>query len=292
MRPTLVCMNEHISSFDASTDPTQKLSRVAAQVMMGATLLAGTVGLLAHGPIPLSADTHVYADSLTRLGLPHAANVLSHLPLLIVALVGCLACWGRRARAPMLAAWALFLALVALGALAGAAYHADPRDGRFLVVHAAIGSASCVLSLIFLAERLGAGFARAGGLALAALSGPLVCALGTGVADLRWALALQCLPVVLMPLVVWGLPSRGLAGSHWLVALVLYALAECAGVADMAIWSATAGTFAGMALSHLLLAACVGWLAYGAVRSSFVASAAVELSADCSSRATSASTAG
>jgi len=274
------------STFDAIGEPA-KVSRLAAQVMMGATLLAGVAGLLAHGPIALAPDTHRFADALPRLGLANGSNVLSHLPLLAAGLLGFVACWRRRATAPMLGRWALFFALVAIAAVAGGIYHARPDDERFLVVHAAIGSASCVLSLIFVSERLGAVFASAGVLALAALAGPAVWALGPGVADLRWTLALQCLPVVLMPLVVWGLPSRGLRGSHWMVALGLYALAECASLADEAIWNATAGAIGGMALSHAMLAACVGWLAYGVV-----AGAAAAPSADCSSRATSATIAG
>lgn len=287
----------HASSFDTIVGPTQKMSRLAAQVLMGATLVAGLAGLLAHGPIALAADTHRFADALPRFELANGANVLSHLPLLAAAALGMLACLKRRSIAPSMSAWALFFALVCLAASAGAVYHAHPDDARFLVVHAAIGSASCVLSLIFIAERLGATFIGIGPLAAAALAGPTAWALGAGVADLRWMLALQCLPVVLMPLVVWGLPSRGLRGSQWLVALGLYALAECAGVADAAIWNATAGLLGGMALSHVMLAACVGWLAYGATRSAFDSGSAANEpalppSADSSSRVTSATTAG
>lgn len=277
------------------------MSRLAAQVMMGATLLAGVAGLLAHGPIALAGNGHRFADALTRLGIPHAANVLSHMPLLAVALAAALACGRRSHDAPPLRAWTLFFALVALSAVAGSLYHARPGDERFLFVHALIGSASCVLSLIFVSERLTVSIERMWPLALAALAGPAVWVFGAGVQDLRWMLALQCLPVVLMPLVVWGLPSRGLPGSDWLVALGLYALAECASVADPAIWEATRGGIGGMALSHVLLAACIGWLARSAVDSAAMTPTAQPTaapddsparSAECSSRATSATTAG
>ncbi|MGA0612298.1 DUF6962 family protein [Caldimonas sp. KR1-144] len=298
VRPTLVCMNESSPVIDGRAKPAQQMSRLAAKVMMGATLLAGTAGLLAHGAVPLAADAHRQADALGQSG---AANVWSHLPLLAAAVFGSAACARRRHLGALMGAWALFFSLVAMAAVAGASYHAQPDDRRFMFVHALIGSASCVLSLIFVAERLGPMAARTAPLAIAALAGPAAWTLGAGVDDLRWMLALQCLPVVLMPLVVWGLPSRGLAGRQWLVALGLYALAECAGVADAAIWHATAGWFGGMALSHVMLGACIGWLAHAAARSTqpadqpvaeAIAPLSVSASAECSSRSTSATTAG
>lgn len=247
-------------------DDADRLTALAARGLLAATLLAGLIGLLAHGPIAVEGAVLQQADTRALGSLPNAVNVLSHLPLLIVAVLGFRACLGLMRRGQRRATlwargWGLFFGCVALGALTGAAFHAQPGVARLLAVEAAIGSASATLALLFLAERMSFGLLRGQWLALAAAAGPAAALAAAGSDDLRVLVALEFLPIVLVPLGVWRLPSRGMPGRDWIVAFAICAGAHVAAWADLPLWHLSRGGVGGLALSHLLLALCVAWLA-------------------------------
>ncbi|WP_130430988.1 hypothetical protein [Rivibacter subsaxonicus] len=247
-------------------DDADRLTALAARGLLAATLLAGLIGLLANGPIEVGHAVLQQADTRALGALPNAVNVLSHLPLLIVAALACRACLDLTRRGPRRASlwargWALFFACVALGALGGAAFHAQPGVARLLVVDAAIGSASAVLALLFLAERINFGLLRGHWLVLAAAAGPVAALVAAASDDLRVLVALEFLPIVLVPLGVWRLPSRGMPGRDWIVAFAICVGAHVAAWADLPLWHLSRGAIGGLALSHLMLALCVAWLA-------------------------------
>lgn len=244
-------------------DPTNAL---AARGLLCATLLAGLIGLIARGPIEIGGLGLQQADVRALGALPNAVNVLSHLPLLLVALVAGRACMAHMNQGPRRVAtwargWALLFASVAVGAVSGAAFHWLPTVGGQLLVDAAIASASAIVTLLFLAERLSLGLLRWRWLLAAAVSGPLAALLASLGDDLRWLMALEYLPMVLVPMAVWRLPSRGMPGRDWIVASAINLVAHVASWADEPIWRLTQGAIGGLALSHLLLALCVAWLA-------------------------------
>lgn len=249
-----------------SSDAADPTTALAARGLLCATLVAGLVGLIACGPIEIGGPALQQADGRAIGILPNAVNVLSHLPLLLVALVSSHACLRLVGESPRRVAmwargWALVFGCVALGALAGAVFHARPAAAGQLLVGAAIGSASALVALLFLAERLRTGLLRGRWLLAATLAGPLAALLAATTNDLRGLVALEYLPLVLVPLAVWRLPSRGIPNRDWIVAFVINMAAHMASWADTPIWRTTQGAIGGLALSHLLLALCVAWLA-------------------------------
>ena len=247
----------------ATPDPTNAL---AARGLLFATLAAGLIGLIACGPIEIGGQGLQQADDRAFSALPNAVNVLSHLPLLLVALVSGRACMalanqGPRRVATWARGWALLFAGVAIGALSGAAFHWRPSVAGQLLVDAAIASASAIVTLLFLAERLNLGLLRGRWLLAATLSGPLAALLAATSHDLRGLVALEYLPLVLVPMAVWRLPGRGLPGRDWIVAFAINLAAHVSSWADAPIWRLTQGAIGGLAVSHLLLALCVAWLA-------------------------------
>jgi hypothetical protein len=164
-------------------------------------------------------------------------------------------------------AWRAFFVLAALAVAAGAVQHVAPTGVGYVLARVPVASACAVLTLVFLAERLGRGWIAPRALRAALLAGPVAGGLcfiaqaAHGMPDLRWLFWLELLPVLLLPLGVWGLQSRGLGGRDWLIPLACFALAESA--VWLGAWdSAATGAFDGQALHHLALAASLGWLAW------------------------------
>lgn len=109
----------------------------------------------------------------------------------------------------------------------GAAFH--------VITEALLGSACALAALLYVAERLGPRRVSAPVLMGATLAGPAfaACALllagGHGSAiDLRLVGWLQALPFVVLPTMVWRLPSTGLRGGDWLVAVLAYGAGQAA----------------------------------------------------------------
>ena len=194
-RPRRVAQSAHVQRpHSFPLDDAGRLTALAARGLLAATLLAGLIGLLAHGPIEIVGGALRQADTRAFGPLPNAVNVLSHLPLLLVAVLACRACLALTRRSPRRATlwargWTLFFGCVALGALVGAAFHAQPSVARQLLVEAAIGSASAVLALLFLAEHMSFGLLRGHWLLLAGATGPAAALAAAASGDVRLLVA-------------------------------------------------------------------------------------------------------
>ena len=164
------------------------------------------------------------------------------------------------------------LAAITLAVVASIADHLTPGTPGFVLDKLVTGSACALLATLFLAERLGPRWTSAPALAAALVAGPLGAALAllamtlTGQPDLRLLLWLEHLPLLLAPVAVWSLPSRGLADRDWLVALLALLTAKALDFGHLGIWLATGAAISGHALHHLPLAAAVGWLAWRVAR--------------------------
>lgn len=249
-----------------------QLSTRCALALLGAMLFASLMGLLAWGPVGYPAQTDRNTDSRTVLGLVQGWNLLSLLPLFAATVVGTVGLRRHRAGGPRRLAWRLFFGAAMLTTVVGALDHLAPGDVGFLLRQVATASVCVLLSLIYLAERLGPRWVTPGLLAAAVASGPLgglacaACAAWLGGPDMRWLLWLESLPVLLMPLGVWGLRSDGLRPRDWFVALLWFAAARVVDAADGWVWQASGGAVSGHAVHHLLLAGCIGWLAWRVLR--------------------------
>lgn len=246
-----------------------QLSRRCALAVLVSMLVAMVVGLLAWGPIGLEGRERRLTDPRLMLGLLNGWTVLLQLPLGLAAVAGAL---GARREGAMARAWQLFFWLTTLAVLSSAIDHLSPSTTGYVLSKVPTASACAVLSLLFLAERLGRGWVMPSLLGLATALGPLgaIVCLGslalTGQADMRLLLWCEYLPMLLVPLGVWSLRSRGLTGSDWLVGLMWFAAAKLVDWADLPVWQASGGTITGHALHHLPLAACLGWLAWRVAR--------------------------
>lgn len=243
-----------------------------ALAVLASMLFASVTGLLAWGPVGFGEQVHRVTDPRAVFGLLNGGSVVLQLPLLAAAAAGVRGMRHSRAGAALRRAWALFFAAVLLATLIGIADHLAPSDSGDLLTRVATGSVCAVLSALFLAERLGAGWVSAAALRLALASGPLgglLCLASQallGAPDLRGLLWLEYLPVLLLPLGVWKLRSAGLSGRDWLVALLCFGAAKLVDWADGPVWQASGGVISGHALHHLPLLLCVAWLAWRAPR--------------------------
>ncbi len=123
------------SSTTASQSSTARVAFLALCALLAPWLAAWLLPAFAQ-----PQSFHDYADQRAWLGLPHAADVLSNLPFLVVGAFGLhfvLRGWhtmNRNAFADQRAAWpyAVLFGGVALTAFGSALYHAQPNDATLL----------------------------------------------------------------------------------------------------------------------------------------------------------------
>lgn len=241
-----------------------------ALAVLAAALAACAMGLLAWGPVAPGPDLHAF-------GMAADGWTVSALAFLLVA-PGVAAAWFGWRSAHATAhrmwrhAWRAFFAVSALAVAVAALDHLLPNAMGQLLVSVPAASACAVVSLLFVAERLGRAWIAPPALAAALLAGPVagvacwMAQVVTGAADVRMLLWVQALPLLMIPLGVWGLRSRGLSSLDWLVALALLCVAEATNWAGPALSRATGSHAAIEAVHHLALAATLAWMAHALAR--------------------------
>lgn len=246
-------------------------------------VLVALIALWAHGPIAQWSDYHAFADTRSWLGIPNAANVLSNLPFAFVAWVGLhrlpRSDLAPQARLP----WLAFCVSLICTAAGSALYHWAPNNAALVADRVPIAWACAALLCAFLAERADPRWAGPAPLAAA-----LLLATGSvawwwfteqsGQGDLRPYLAVQFLPMLLVPLALaWQLRARHAgavpAGAWWAV-LGWYAAAKLMELADAWVLS-TIQVASGHMLKHLLAAVGAAWIVGAATRPAPSSGAAV-----------------
>lgn len=225
------------------------------------------IALVWHGPIAQPAHYHHFAEQLKWLGIPHAQNVLTNLPFLVIGLWGI---WQIKrltiVGAVEYRAWYGFFLGLILTAIGSAYYHWDPTNARLIWDRIPITFAfSCLLTAI-LAERISTRLAIISFLPL------VLYGVGSvwywywtevhGHSDLRPYLLIQLAPVLLIPLILKLYPARYTHGWMLLLTVLWYILAKVAEGLDNTIYQWN-GIIAGHAIKHLLAAlACmqVAWM--------------------------------
>lgn len=225
--------------------------------------LAAAAGLWLHGPIVQWAHYHDFADAASWGGLPNAANVLSNLPFLAVGLWAAQRLRRAAPRGPAHRAWMSLALAVACTAFGSAIYHWAPSDTTLVLDRLPIAWACASLLCALLAERASPAWSHAAPLAGALLFATLAVAAWAWSGDLRLYVAVQFLPMLLVPAVLalrLAPTSAGaVPGRDWLVVLALYAAAKGMEAADHAVLD-TLALLSGHTLKHLLAAAAAGWL--------------------------------
>ena len=274
-----------------------QLGRRCALVMLASMTLAVTMGLMAWGPIELTADSHRYADEPVGLGLFGAANVWVNAAMFAAGAWGWHATRGNRWPLELRMPWQLFHACAMVSAGAAALYHTRPQDTLFVLTHVATASGFVMLTLGLLAERV---HPRFGSLPVCGVvmlgivltgSGLLLAQAQGGRLDMRPLLLLEIIPVLVIPAGALSLPGRSTAVFDWVVVLALYALSKLFEAGDAFLLQAT-GWISGHTLMHLALTAAVGWMAYRAVLARAATGSSGETFGETNQRDTSLNTAG
>src|SRR5690606_18841412 len=130
------------------------LTRRATVALMLAMAVAATAGLLAWGPVGVSAGTHQFADARALWGVPYGGNVWSHLPLLPIGVWGLWRVSRLPATEPLRWVWACFFCCQMLATVGGMIYHWRPHDASFVWDHVPRSAACALFSAAFLAERI------------------------------------------------------------------------------------------------------------------------------------------
>lgn len=273
----------------------EQLGRRCALVMLASMTFAVAMGLLAWGPVELTASAHRYADTRVWLGVAGAANVWVNAAMLAAAAWGWHATrsshWPAHLRTP----WQLFHLCTIVSGGAAALYQARPQDTLYVLSHVATASGFVMLTLGLIAERVHSRFGSFRvcllvlfGIALTG-SAMLFARSQAGHLDMRPLLLLEIIPVLVIPAGALSLPGRWTDVSDWVVVLTLYALAKLFETGDAQVLEAS-GWISGHTLMHLALTAAVAWMGYCAVLARAGPASAGERSGEASHRDTSLNT--
>jgi hypothetical protein len=243
--------------------------------------------LLVAAPIAQPAQYIHFADTRAWLGIPNAADVLSNLPFLLVGAWGLWQWpqWQRELAPCQRTAWGVFAVSIALTAFGSSLFHWQPNTDTITLDRLPIAWACSALLCAFLAERVNARWGAVSSVVL----GVLIATAATlwwwwgerwaGGGDLRAYIAVQLLPMLLIPLGLLlrlrrdGLASRSRDAAWWW-ALGLYALAKLTEALDGPLLHATE-LVSGHTLKHLLAAGAAAALLHGAVQAARSAGRAV-----------------
>lgn len=258
---------ENLSRPSSITTP----SRSAWLVLPG---LAAVIALWSQGPIAQWSDYHAFADTRSWLGLPNAANVLSNLPFALVAWAGLRRLPKSMLPAPVRLAWLVLCVSLLFTAAGSALYHWAPNNAALVADRIPIAWACAALLCAFLAERADPRWAGPVPLAAALLLATAAVAWWwfteqRGRGDLRPYLAVQFLPMLLVPVALWlKLPTRhagAVPTSAWWAVLGWYGAAKVMELADAWVLSAIQVS-SGHTLKHLLAAVGAAWIVAAATR--------------------------
>lgn len=223
---------------------------------------ASTLGIALLPPIPQHPGYHDFADQRTLWAVPHALNVLSNLPFVLVGIAGLLACRRRSDERDL---YAVFFAGIVLTGFGSAWYHLAPDHERLVWDRLPMTLGFMGLLAATIGERVSLAWARR-------LLAPL---LGVGLASVLWWIRGERLgagdlrPYVLVQFLsliviasLLALYPRRYSHPHLLwLGLAAYALAKLCETLDAEIFAASAGLVSGHTIKHLVAAVGLGCLA-------------------------------
>ena len=236
--------------------------RLRVGIVLSLTILPLGV-MLAVKPFPQPLSYHNFADQRPMLCVPHALNVLSNLPFVIVGMCGLLVLYRRRMQPPCDALqttkerhhYLVFFLCIALTGIGSAYYHAEPTNDRLMWDRLPLAMAFMALFASVIAERVSI---RAGNV----LFWPLVL-LGAGsvlywhhtemkgAGDLRLYLLVQFFPMLVLPFVLALFPPRYTRTGDLIGALAWYVVAKVLELLDYQVYAA-GQLVSGHTLKHLV----------------------------------------
>jgi hypothetical protein len=219
-------------------------------------------------PIPQPMEYHAFADSRKFLGIPNAFDVISNLAFVVVG--GGWLYWLRRTKSregghfqktSEYRIYQLFFLSVFFTGFGSAYYHLEPNNATLVWDRLPLAVAMVTILAAVIAERVHLKLGEW-------ISIPLVIyavvsviywdySERQGSGDLRLYLLVQCLPLVLIPLILLMYPNRDRLIKYMIIALVGLLGARFTEFYDKEIFCLTSETISGHTLKHLFAALAV-----------------------------------
>ena len=222
------------------------------------TLLALAAPWIAAALLPSMAQPqayHQFADQRPWLGVPHAANVLTNLPFLLVGAFGLALVWQRRRGSSAAVGYAVLFVGVALTAFGSAWYHAAPSDTTLLWDRLPIALVFAGLVTGTLADRVPAWSGRLAAAFVAMAIGTVLFWRATG--NVLPYLVMQGCFVAVALVATASVPSTATHARGLYVVAAIYAIAVLCERFDAPIDAWTGGLISGHPLKHVLAAAAL-----------------------------------
>jgi hypothetical protein len=236
-------------------------------LLLTAAMLAVFTLMLPSIQQPL--EYHRFADQRMFLGLPNFFDTVSNTLFVLAGVAGLFFLRGSSARHVFIEPreslpYSLFFVAIILVGFASGVYHLAPDNERLAWDRAAIALALMAWFSAILCERAG----LVVGLRILPLL--VVAGLGSvvywgasearGAGDLRFYGLMQCLPMLLIPLLLILYPSRYSNDRDIVIVIGLYVLALLFDVSDRLIFSLTGGLVSGHTAKHLVAALAAYWI--------------------------------
>jgi hypothetical protein len=218
--------------------------------------LLGIIALALAGPITQPHEFHGFADTRAWGFIPNAFDVLSNLPFLLAGVWGLLHI--KRVAAPLRPLAALLCVAIALTCFGSAYYHWDPQNFGLMIDRIPIALACTAITLILLADRVTRTAAHPAAMIALPAVAVATCVFWylterSGAGDLRPYIAIQALPMLLVPLLTLLYPGGQIRGATWWIVLALYAVAKLCEGLDHQLFELT-HAISGHTLKHLFAA--------------------------------------
>jgi hypothetical protein len=265
--------------------------RLRTVVFLAVSIAVVGVFWIAAGPIAQDQAYYNFADQRPMIGMPHAMNVLSNLPFIVVGVLGIVyMCSKRSRRAGVFLEpverwpyWVFFVGLVLTG-IGSSYFHANPNNATLIWDRAALAITFMALFTSILAERVHVCFARW------ALTPLVLFGVGSvfywglteriGAGDLRFYLIAQFFPLLIVPVLLVLFPARHSHGGDLLASLICYGLAKALEILDSQVYTGS-GFVSGHTMKHVVAGLAAGFILLMVRRrqpresKSFAASAAI-----------------
>jgi hypothetical protein len=223
------------------------------------------------GPVVLQpVHQHDFADQRFLGYFPHAADVISNLPLALWGLAGLMILYSAKLKRTSVGLCALFFIGLLVTAFASSWYHLQPNNAGLVIDRLGMTVAFAGLLGLAAADRISI---RAGAMLswLILILGPL--------SVWAWSMSGNVLPRLVlqfggMVLVLWFATRPTLQGTHgvqgalavrWVVVMLIYALAKVFELADHAVYDFTAHVISGHSLKHIV-ASFAAWPVISAIK--------------------------
>ncbi len=242
--------------------------RVAVLAIVSVAVIGGY--WVYAGPTPQIQSYYDFADQRPMLRVPHALNVLSNLPFVVVGALGIVFLLNARSRRPGVFVqevergpyWVYFIGLVLTG-IGSAYFHADPCNETLTWDRAALAITFMALFTSILAERVHVACARWALWPLVLFGAGSVFywdyteRIGAG--DLRFYFIVQFFPLLILPVLLIFYPPRYTHGGDLLASLLCYVLAKVLEILDRQVYTG-AGFVSGHTLKHLVASLSAGFI--------------------------------